>query len=254
MKEFFKKLDVYCGKYINLEYSHYVKYDKLLDTEGQYSKEDWEKHREAVNIYSQSSDRDLVFLKKVLFDEFNKAISFNELTHKFDFFKYKEILEIGSGYMYQTFLLDQYCENSNITASDFDSIVISESSNVKLLNNINKIELNILEDNIDKKYDFSISWAVEYHFTTQELELVLNKLSKNKTNYLVMSLTIATPIRKLKNIINTKKIKNQIKDRQTRAHGWERSLNYFEDLANETDFNFKYIGKCGDYHALWFYK
>jgi len=254
MKEMIKKLDVKLGCYIDLQYSHFVKYDKVLGTEGQYSKEDWVTHRKSINIYEDSADGDQVFLEKVLFSEFNKTVAFNELTSKFDFSKYKNILEIGAGYMYQTFLLRQYCGDVDITASDFDSEVISQSSNVKLLDNIEKIEFDILKDSIDTKYDLAISWAVEYHFTTDELLLVLNKLADNNTNFLVLSLTVGTPIRNIKNILKRKANSKEIKNKSLRAHGWERSLKYFNGMANKANFKFNYLGKCGRYHALFFYK
>ncbi|WP_067177457.1 class I SAM-dependent methyltransferase [Sulfurospirillum sp. UCH001] len=254
MKKILKKIDVIASKYIRLKYRHFVKYDPLLDTEGQYTKEDWEKHRDYINIYKNSDDYNTAFLNKVLFDELNKAVAVFELLQVFDFSKINSLIEIGCGYMYQSFLLKQKFPHLHYTASDYDENVIKQSSNVQLLKNIEKVKFNVLEDELALEYDMAISWAVDYHFTDNEIQVIFDKFSKNNTNYLILSLTIATPVRKFKDLINNYKNNKMIEKKFIRAHGWERSLKYLEILGMKSGFNFKYIGKCGDYHALWFYK
>ena len=252
MRSLIKKIDKLQSRYIKIKYPILIK--KSIDNDSDsffFEKKNWNK---LIKSYWQgwdaSDDGNKIWLNN-FFKDFKKIEALNEFNRKGIFNQYRDILDLGAGPLYASFALEYLNPSIKVIAADYGDEIIKICKSIELINHIPYFKVDVLRsDEKIPEADLTMLINFEYHFDDNQLKNIFLKIYENNSDLLIISHTIATPIRYIKSIIARRNIRNN----GLRYHGYERSEKLLLEIAKETGYeSLEIINHC-DYTAFLFNK
>ena len=135
------------------------------------------------------------------------------------------------------------------TAVDYNEEIISVVKSIKYLKNIEYLQVDALNEREGvPKANLTMCVNFEYHFDDQQLSDIFEMIYKNESDLLIITHTIATPLRYLKSMTKHR----NVKEGKLRYHGYERSEKLLKKIAKNAGLHFHLKYMSNQYNALLF--
>lgn len=250
------EIDPWTGWLVSLKTPGYSDDPNVVgEGEGVYTADDWSRTRQKglaqCGTDGSEFDSNEKYLRYIFGAEGMNVIGAISLAQHFDFSRYRSIFEIGCGDMAQAYVLHRLHPQIRYVATDLDPYIIERCARLSVLDGIDKCALNVLSVGPDQTpfagFDLLMSWGMEYALDDAQLLQLFALARRHRVPYLLCSATTTGLGKYLRYLLRMPQRLRQIKSRQLRMSGWERSPLRFSRLARRAGMRMNVLGRFG-YH------
>lgn len=237
-------LDLWAGRWVTLKLPAYIEERWSADRQGAYTAEEWS-HARSSGYRGNDSTRPLLdteegYRQQMATHHAPAVEATHRLANCLDFQRYHTILEIGCGEMAQALTLVNRFPHLRYRATDFDPYVIEKCSRLKMLDRLEKAQLDVSRIVAGDLAGFQlmIGWELIYALEETTLQTVFRASRDAKVPFLAATSQLLGPARYLRRIwrdtawgLRPSRYRQLVEERRIRMHGWNPSLGYYQREA-----------------------